>query len=388
MKTKLFLFLVLLTKVLSMAIPNEDTVEIESTITPATATRAGSSTPGMVVYLPNYTLGSTIELEKFDFTYIDVVIYCFFRLDSEGNAYSINESVDFKHQTMEKLNTTIKKKYPKLRTILSFGGDSGSKNLGTVLSTDERIKAASKSIANTMKKYGFDGIDIDWEFPKTEVECENLYKFIKKIRSYIGDTKLLTLSSSATASKYKGHLGSYVKYVDWFNVMTYNYAGEWNKVSGHNDPLYTFTDDLNKQKSVDTTVSDYEAEGVPDSKIVIGASFSGKIWKVNSSDKNGLNQAGSFVGPINYKNIRTENILSSARTPVSPWVRTWYNDVKSPTLYNKITKQYITYCDTDAVCERAAYAKKRKLGGLMVWELGQDYNRELINSAIYFFIKY
>jgi len=56
--------------------------------------------------------------------------------------------------------------------------------------------------------------------PKTEVECENLYKFIKKIRSYIGDTKLLTLSSSATASKYKGHLGSYVKYVDWFNVVS------------------------------------------------------------------------------------------------------------------------------------------------------------------------
>lgn len=170
--------------------------------------------------------------------------------------------------------------------------------------------------------------------------------------------------------------------------MTYNYAGSWSKVTGHNAPLYDIPGDINKQTSVHHTVTDYQNAGVPNHKLVIGGAFNGKVWKVNSSTNNGYNQSGHYEDIWTYKKLRTENILSSAKKAVSPWVRTWHSDAKSPTLFNPNTKMYISYDDTEAMCERAAYAKKNKLGGFMVWEVGQDYDGELIGSSTYCYKKY
>lgn len=135
----------------------------KTSTTKSSSTSKSTSTPGMVIYLPNYTLSSTINLLNYDFSDIDVVNYCFFRLDSEGNAYSTYESVDFKLKSIINLNTVVKEKYPHLRTILSIGGATGSKDFNIILSSDSRIVTAAKSIANAMEEYLFDGIDIDWE---------------------------------------------------------------------------------------------------------------------------------------------------------------------------------------------------------------------------------
>jgi len=127
----------------------------------STSTSAGSA--GVVAYLPNYQLNNNIDILTYDFSNVDVIIYCFFRISDSGEAYSYYDSIDFKKKNIYYLNNDVKKKYPKLRTVISFGGSSGSKNFGSVLSSEEKIKTAAKSVANIMNTYGFDGIDIDWE---------------------------------------------------------------------------------------------------------------------------------------------------------------------------------------------------------------------------------
>jgi len=172
--------------------------------------------------------------------------------------------------------------------------------------------------------------------------------------------------------------------------MSYIYAGSWNKYSGHNSPLYNPTNDLNHQKSCDTSVSTYLSEGVSASKLVLGASFSGQAWLVQSSANNGYNQKGSTKtsgepgnseGIWSYRALREQKVLLSRRSTSQPWIRTWHSDAKSPTLFNPKTYQYISYDDIDSMCERISYVKKKGLAGFMMWEIGQDYKRELLTSV-------
>jgi len=364
------------------------TIENFSSMTNFTSS-AGAA--GIVVFLPNYQLNSSINLLNFDFSHINVVIYSFFGLSSNGEAYSLNEYIDFTQKNIYYLNNNVKKKYPNLRTILSFGGGTDSTNFGSILSTNESIKTVANSITKVMSDNGFDGVDIDWEFPDNETECANLAALLKLIREIIGSNKLLTISASTSSKKYKGYSKKYIQYVNWFNVMTYNYAGGWNTYTGYNSPLYAPLYDLNQQKSCETSLKTYNNEGIPNYKLVLGAAFYGQAWKVISSTNNGYNQEGttstegeysSEDGIWTYRGLRKKKILSSYNSAVYPWIRTWHNDVKSPTLFNPKTMQYISYDDPDSMCERVYYVKKKKLAGFMMWEIGQDYKRELLDTII------
>jgi len=227
--------------------------------------------------------------------------------------------------------------------------------------------------------------------PSNETECANLATLLKLIRDIIGADKLLTISAPSSSKKYKGYSKKYIQYVNWFNVMTYNYAGSWNTYTGYNSPLYAPPHDLNQQKSCETSIKTYYNEGIPNHKLVIGAAFYGQAWKVISSTNNGFNQEGTTNikgessdedGIWTYRGLRKKKILSSYNSATSPWIRTWHNDVKSPTLFNPKTMHYISYDDPDSMCERVNYVKKKKLAGFMMWEIGQDYKRELLDTII------
>lgn len=63
------------------------------------------------------------------------------------------------------LFNNLKKDYPHLKTMLSVGGSKMSKDFNAVTSTpDARSKFAANSV-EYVRKWGFDGIDLDWEYP-------------------------------------------------------------------------------------------------------------------------------------------------------------------------------------------------------------------------------
>jgi len=291
------------------------------------------------------------------------------------------------------VTTKLKEKYPHLKIILTIGGTLGSKNFKYFLRNYSTLKIAAKSITDVVKDKNFDGLDIDWEFPKSEEEASYLVTFIKKIREYMGYDKILTISASALTYRYYGHIPEMEPYLNWFNLMTYHYSGYWDKYSGYNAPLYAPKEDKNDQKDSNYTVESYLEEGVPPNKLVLGAPFMGQAWKVESSNNNGYNQVGdaniegepsnnNMEGFWSYNSLRSEGYLVDPKTPSSSWVRTWHSDVKSPTIYNRKKHIYISYDDVDSMCERAKYVKDKKIGGIMVWETGQDYKRELLDSLL------
>jgi len=214
-----------------------------------------------------------------------------------------------------------------------------------------------------------------------------------KLRESLGNDRLLTIASAAKPKKYHGYVSQFIKYINWINVMTYDFAGSWNSYAGLNAPLYETPNDKNGQYDSDQSIRAYIDQGVPPSQLVIGAAFYGRTWEVKSSSNDGFNQSGNGKvqgqasdknkdGTWSYYALRTENVLSGETTAKSPWRRTWRDPAMSPTVFNPNNYRYISYDDVESMRERAKYAKKMGLAGVMVWELSQDYERELIDELI------
>jgi chitinase len=77
-------------------------------------------------------------------------------------------------------------------------------------------------------------------------------------------------------------------YLDWFNVMTYDFHGGWESTTGHNAPLYkndteTASDIapsfIKSKYNCDAAIQAYLAAGVPSNKILMGLPLYGRGWK-------------------------------------------------------------------------------------------------------------
>ncbi|ORX64388.1 glycoside hydrolase, partial [Anaeromyces robustus] len=287
----------------------------------------------------------------------------------------------------------VKLKYPNLKTVISIGGENSASRFSTITKTNASIAKAARNIVNFCNNYGFDGVDLDWEFPSSPEESNQYLNLVKKLRQFLGDDKILTMAVSTNPDRHHGYVSQYMYYLNWINVMSYNYAGSWSKYTGFNAPLYSTPNDKNKQSDSDQSIRRYIAQGIPPSKLVLGGAFYGRTWVVESSENNGFNQIGDGKvkgqssdddneGVWTYYALRTEKVLKNKTTPYSPWKRTWHSSAKSPTLFNPRDNRYISYDDVESMRERVKYVKENELSGFMVWEISQDYNRELIDAIV------
>ena len=121
-------------------------------------------------------------------------------------------------------------------------------------------------------------------------------------------------------------------------------------------------------RSVERIVEFCIDNGVSPQQIVIGAAFYGRAWKGVPPDNNGLYQAngGSYIGWSAYHQIRRE-FESNGN-----YKRYWDPIAEAPYLYSATDSVFISYDDTVSVRLKTNYAIKKKLGGIMFWELGND----------------
>ena len=287
----------------------------------------------------------------------------------------------------------VKAQNPNLKTLISIGGWTLSGKFSDVALTNASRETFAKSAVGFMTKYGFDGIDIDWEYPVNGGLAGNTYRpedkhnytlLLQELDEQLqiqeaqdNQDYLLTIASPAGFDKLENYeLGAMSQYLDFFNVMAYDYHGAWENTTNHNAPLYANPNDpssVASQYNIDYTVQSYLAEGVPADKIVLGAPAYGRTWTGVGSDSNGLFQSATGAGEGTWEpGIIDYNDLYNKVKTDSNYKVYWDDAAKVPYVYNAQTGFFSTYEDTQSLGLKLDYIKQNQLGGTFFWEASSD----------------
>lgn len=237
----------------------------------------------------------------------------------------------------------FKKQYPHVKTLISVGGWTESKYFSDVALTEESRNIFADSCVEFIRTYQFDGVDIDWEYPVSGGMPENIRRpedkqnftlLLKCLREKLdaagaedGKHYLLTIAAPAGSYNIKNtDPESYHQYLDFINIMTYDYSGSWENVANHLAPLYMNPNDPSyserKEKfNADWTIKEYLRLGVPADKINMGVPYYAAGWQEINGGINGL--FGTSSKPLSSTQFHIINSL--IESPDSGFIRYWMN---------------------------------------------------------------
>jgi chitinase len=320
-----------------------------------------------------YYSGGVKEIDRYPVEKLSHIIYSFGHL--RGNTMHISDTA-----TVKKL-TSLKRRYPSLKILLSLGGWGGCKTCSPVFSTEKGREDFALSVAKLCGKFNTDGIDIDWEFPAavgfpghpySDADRENFTKLIRTLRDKLGSEKEISFLAACFAPYLQTSFEwkRVMAIADRVNLMTYDIIGSRNKLTGHHANLYSTA---SQNESADHAVRYLDSLGIPLSKVVIGVAFYAREF-INVPDiNNGLHQPGQF------KRFITLNAIRKNFGPAAGYQQYWDVEAKAPYRYSPLKRSYLSYDDERSAREKAKYVVAKKLNGLMFWELRQDATGNMVN---------
>ena len=289
-------------------------------------------------------------------------------------------------ENLKKLND-LKKVNEDLKILISVGGWSWSKIFSDAVLTDSSREIFATSAVEFMLKHKIDGIDLDWEYPGQKgdnnifrpEDKENFTAVLKLLREKLDNIStrknqyLLTIASAAN-QQYLNHtnMKEAHKYLDFINIMTYDFFTGGSQQTGHHANLYKSEFDNGSGASASKAVEQHINEGIPVEKLVLGVPFYGRWWKGVSPDDNGLYQNSiGKRGSYSYKTIADS--LSN-----TTFVSYWDTKANSPYIWRSKDSLFLTYENPKSLKIKVDFVKSRKIGGIMFWQFNGD-NGELLN---------
>ena len=189
------------------------------------------------------------------------------------------------------------------RVILVIGGaNSYGAFAAMVAKPTDRAVFVGNLVAFVVDQ-GYDGVNIDWEFPRTAADRQNLSALMAELRTALDGTgQKLSLSIAVSSNEMRGagiDAEAIAPLVDHFLVMTFGYYGAWGTESGHHAPLWP-QPAASDPRCVDRSLRYWaESRGVPWSKIYMGIASFG-IW----FDSEGLHQDFANTQKADYREIK------------------------------------------------------------------------------------
>lgn len=306
---------------------------------------------------------------------------------------------------------SLKQKNPNLKTLLSIGGwsfntcDDTPASAGTEhpygpftcqlfskMAADPNGRTQFiKSAIDYAKKYGFDGIDLDWEYPGDskrggqDADYDNYLALLQEFRQTAGQDFLITIASSAvpkgsrTGDSFFQWMAQCGQYLDWYNVMSYDYHGAFDDPNtvgtGANAPL--LEDSVpNGTFDIKDTVESYLKANIPTEKIVLGLPTYGRSYVVEDRITDGFGKPFSGPGPAGPGTL-TPGILSyfeilEKLNSGELNVERWDDATLTPYACSTKTGLWVTYDDEESLGYKVSYLIEKKLGGAMVWAVDLD----------------
>ncbi len=289
---------------------------------------------------------------------------------------------------IEKLHS-LKSRNPDLKILISVGGWTWSGGFSDAVLTEASRKKFTASAIDYLKRHKLDGLDFDWEYPGLKgddnifrpEDRENFVAMLRDVRQAldslgkVDDRHYLHTIATGGFQEYLdvNDMAEAQKYLDFINIMTYDFVGPSSDTTGHHTNLYASTAD---ERSAAKAVAQHVAAGIPIEKLVLGIAFYGKSWTEVPSDNNGLYQPGKGSKGYSYKAI--EELLDSEE-----YARHYHSTAQAPYIYHTKSGLFITYEDTVSIKKKGEFIKEKGLGGGMFWEYNEDNQDNDLLNALY-----
>lgn len=314
------------------------------------------------------------------------VVYAFAGLDIAKDAIkSLDPWQDLKDDYgkggYERL-TGLKAVHPHLKVSLAIGGwNEGSKNYSILSASPERRARFVKQVSEFIRKYKFDGLDLDWEYPTQRggdpADKQNFVSLVRELRKEFNNHRLLLTSAIGAAKDTIDNaydVKSLGKLLDFMHIMCYDYGGVWDKKVSANAPLRS-----DGVLNIEYTIQHLIRLGAPPSKIVMGLPFYGRTFITNLDGYYGdASMDTSFAGPFTREPgfLGYNEICMFLSNKTSGWTTSWDGRTAQGIARQKDEEtgqtKVVTYDTARSIANKMKFAMNEGLAGAMVWSIDTD----------------
>ncbi|WP_031485808.1 glycoside hydrolase family 18 chitinase [Streptomyces bicolor] len=278
----------------------------------------------------------------------------------------------------------LKAKYPHIKVLYSFGGWTYSGGFGQAAANAAAFAKSCKAVVEDPRWADvFDGIDIDWEYPNAcGLTCDTsgaaaFRNLSQALRAEFGSNYLVTAAITADASSGgkidAADYGGAAQYLDWYNVMTYDYFGAWDKTgpTAPHSPLTSYSGIPKEGFNSAAAIAKLKAKGVPASKLLLGIGFYGRGWTGVTQSAPGGTATGPATGTYEA-GIEDYKVLKNS-CPATGTV--------AGTAYAHCGSNWWSYDTPSTIAGKMSWARNQGLGGAFFWEFsGDSSNGELVSA--------
>ena len=277
------------------------------------------------------TLGDKHAAIEEDFTGYD--------LSYKGKKVELDTSLPYKGHF--NVLQTMKKSYPDVDLLISVGGWAGSRGFYTMLDTDAGINTFADSCVEFIRQYGFDGVDIDFEYPSATSQSGNPDDFdlSEPRRSKLNERYNILIKTLREkideAAKADGK--DYLLTSEKILMGIPYYTRGWENVQGGTNGLHGT------------------------SKTPASGKYN--IWGDDLDGDGNLEPAGA--NPLWHVLNLMEN---------DPNLKVYWDDTsKVPYVWQNNEKVFLSFENEKSIDARLDYIKDKNLGGALIWVMNGDY---------------
>ncbi|XP_018495001.1 endochitinase [Galendromus occidentalis] len=317
------------------------------------------------------------------------LVYAFVGLSNQTwELFSIDPEFDFNKGGYRRF-TALRKKFPHVKTLLSVGGwAEGGKKYSEMVAVEAHRHTFINSVIQWVQTYGFDGFDLDWEYPGafdrggTVKDKENFLDLVREMKS-VFNTYRMILSAAVPVSKFRVQdaydIEELGKLLDFINVMTYDLRGNWAGFSDVHSPLHKrpFDEWAYEKLNVHDGLQMWVDGGAPKNKLIVGVPFYGRTYTLQDPQSRGLkayidkDKKGGLPGTYtNSTGFLAYFEICSLLSQNNGWTRKFDQIGKAPYAFKE--DQWVGYEDAESVAAKMDYLKEQGYGGAMVWALDMD----------------
>ena len=310
-------------------------------------------------------------------------------IDSLGN-------IIMKNGAVEGLKA-LKAKKPSLKIIPSVGGWSLSWTFSKIFKDPQLRQNFVKSAVLFVSQNGFDGLDIDWEFPGKQgigynyfdpINDQNsltaVFKELREAFNAAGMQNIwLTAAAGADPAVLKQYNGA-APYMDFLFVMTYDFMGAWGD-GGHHSPLYkstlvTAANVIPDQFWANAAINNAKAAGFTPSKILIGSPIYGRGW-ANLAERatptaifsKSLGGAAATLDPPSYGEAGNSAWINIKKEIDNGYMKEYYDSTAEAAWGEHSNGTTWTFENVKSLTAKLNYMENNNLAGVFFWDASCDF---------------